>query len=62
MEVSQAVLQLDPNNAAAHEYLGESLMGLKQKAEGRKELELAIRLDPNGIAGREARKTLAKNP
>jgi tetratricopeptide (TPR) repeat protein len=61
-EQCRMVIRIAPTYALAHEALGESLVHLGQKEEGRAELQTAIRQDPHGPAGAEARKVLAQNP
>jgi len=51
MTIYRRLLRIEPNNARAHANLGAVLLSLGKKAEGNKELDTAIALDPS-IAGR----------
>jgi len=63
----EAGLKLDPNNALAHFYLGESYLALGRNAEAKKQYQKSLQLDPKSevaddIKGRlaEARARAAK--
>jgi len=55
----EQVLALDPNNAAAHEYLGMLYIGSKQKDLAVQHLEMAVDLDPTRWAAYNALGVLA---
>ncbi len=58
---SQESLKRDPQDALAHEILGEAFIAQGRKAEARAEWETALTLG-NAEASRAARENLAKNP
>jgi Flp pilus assembly protein TadD len=56
---SRAMLRFDGDNAWAWEALGESLMHLGKKEEGRRALQRCLELDSGAIAA-DARRVLAE--
>ncbi len=56
----EAGLRLEPNNASARFFLGESLLAVGQRDKAKDQLRKSIELDPNGDVSADARKRLGE--
>jgi Flp pilus assembly protein TadD len=56
----QAAVTKEPNYALAHYWLGFALLNAKKTADGIKELETYLKLDPNGPKAKQAQDALTK--